>query len=498
MSAESLFPSTPTHWRVTTLGELAASSGGSIQTGPFGSQLHAKDYVDDGIPSIMPKNISIDSVLTDDIARVSTADIERLSKYKVQTGDIVYSRRGDVEKCARITPREDGWLCGTGCLLVRILPTDVTTEYLHAYLCHPKVREWIVRHAVGATMPNLNTSILSALPVVVPSRPEMEAISSMWLTISKKIQLNHQIRQTLEQVAQAIFKSWFVDFEPVKAKMAALEAGGSTSDAELAAMQAISGKGAALLAQMAKAQPEQYAELQTTATLFPTAMQPSELGEIPEGWEVRNIDSISEKVAMGPFGSNIKRESFVDDGVPIINGQQLGGLLLEDGRNNFLTPTHADQLKKSNVFSGDIVITHRGTLGQVSIIPEKSKYQRYVVSQSQCFIRVNRDVIPPMFLALFLSSAKGQHSLMSFKSQVGVPAISRPVTNIRKIELVVPTVKLSEAFQLTVSAIQDGLMAKTNETATLAQLRDTLLPKLLSGELALPETEQQLEEAIHD
>src|SRR5690554_7029863 len=106
MSPEHIFTSIPAHWKRATLGGLAKSSGGGIQTGPFGSQLHAHDYVADGIPSIMPKNITIDAILTDDIARVSMEDIERLSKYKVQTGDVIYSRRGDVEKCARITNKE--------------------------------------------------------------------------------------------------------------------------------------------------------------------------------------------------------------------------------------------------------------------------------------------------------------------------------------------------------------------------------------------------------
>ncbi len=225
MGSSLLFPNAPNSWKRTTLGELAKESGGNIQTGPFGSQLHASDYVDYGVPSIMPKNITIDSISTEEIARVSTADIERLSRYRVEVGDIIYSRRGDVEKCARITNREDGWLCGTGCLRVRVKPIEVSTEYLHAYLSNPTVREWVVRHAVGATMPNLNTSILSSLPVLVPSKPEMNRIAKNWIDLSNKILVNQQINQTLEQMAHAIFKSWFVDFAPVKAKIAALETG---------------------------------------------------------------------------------------------------------------------------------------------------------------------------------------------------------------------------------------------------------------------------------
>src|SRR5690554_2065215 len=477
MSSESLFPNVPSQWEVTTLGELAKASGGDIQTGPFGSQLHAGDYVDDGIPSIMPKNISVDAVTTDDIARVSTEDVERLSKYKVEVGDIVYSRRGDIEKCARITEKEDGWLCGTGCLRVRVKSQSVSTEYLHAYLCHPTVREWIVRHAVGATMPNLNTSILSALPVVIPSDEEMAIIASIWLSISDKIQLNHQINQTLEQMAQAIFKSWFVDFEPIKAKIAALEAGGSEEDALLAAMQAISGRGEAELTRLQAEQPEQYAELRATAELFPSAMQDSELGEIPEGWLLSRIEDLSEKVAMGPFGSNIKVATFVESGIPVISGQHLKETLLTDGDNNFITPEHADKLKNSNVFPGDIIFTHAGTIGQVSLIPQESKYRRYVISQRQFYLRADKQKVSPIFLVYFFRSSQGQHLLLSNASQVGVPSIARPSSHLKSIELVVPPLELMQSFERTSQSLLSMTASLRFESIQLCDLRDTLLPR---------------------
>src|SRR5690606_12699819 len=111
--------------------------------------------------------------------------------------------------------------------------------------------------------------------------------------LEEKVGVNQKINQTLEQMAQAIFKSWFVDFEPVKAKIAALEAGGSEEDALRAAMQAISGKGEEELTRLQTEQPEQYAELRATAELFPSAMQDSELGEIPEGWKCLALDEIA-------------------------------------------------------------------------------------------------------------------------------------------------------------------------------------------------------------
>lgn len=136
-------------WIELTLGEAFLS----VQTGPFGSQLHKADYVEEGIPSIMPVNISDNRITTEGIARITEEDAKRLSKYRVKTGDIVYSRRGDVERRALVRENENGWLCGTGCIRVRFDEVRVDPEYASFQLGAPKCREWIVRHAIGGSVP---------------------------------------------------------------------------------------------------------------------------------------------------------------------------------------------------------------------------------------------------------------------------------------------------------------------------------------------------------
>ncbi|WP_262504566.1 restriction endonuclease subunit S, partial [Ruegeria intermedia] len=200
------------------LGEICEAGGGGIQTGPFGSQLHASDYVPVGIPSIMPQNIGDNRIVADGIARISEEDAIRLSKYRVEPGDIVYSRRGDVERRALIRSSEDGWLCGTGCLRVRLGDGPADPAFVAFYLGTPEAREWIVRHAHGATMPNLNTSILAACPIVVPPLPEQRAIAGVLSALDDKIELNRRTGATLEAMARAIFRDWFVDFGPTRAK----------------------------------------------------------------------------------------------------------------------------------------------------------------------------------------------------------------------------------------------------------------------------------------
>lgn len=114
MAGDPTLGEIPPHWEFTTLGEICKRGGGNVQTGPFGSQLHASDYVAVGVPSIMPVNIGENRLIEQGIARITEADANRLGKHRVIAGDIIYSRRGDVERRALVRPAQEGWFCGTG------------------------------------------------------------------------------------------------------------------------------------------------------------------------------------------------------------------------------------------------------------------------------------------------------------------------------------------------------------------------------------------------
>jgi len=140
----------------------------------------------------MPTNIGENRIVEDGIVRITEADADRLKQHRLRIGDIVYSRRGDVEKRALIRSREEGWLCGTGCLKVRLGSGIVDPLFASFWLGHPSIKEWIVRHAVGATMPNLNTAIMSAVPFALPPPSEQKAIASVLGTLDDKIELNRR------------------------------------------------------------------------------------------------------------------------------------------------------------------------------------------------------------------------------------------------------------------------------------------------------------------
>ena len=191
----------------TTLGEV--SSG--IQTGPFGSQLHQSDYSEIGTPVVMPKDLLNGKICEDSIARVSLDHVNRLVRHKIEAGDILYSRRGDVGRCAYATKTEMGWLCGTGCLRVTIDTQKADSKYVFYRLQMPETIGWVVNHAVGSTMLNLNTSILSDVPLKLPTLEEQKTVVKILSAYDDLIENNQKQIKLLEEAAQRLYKEWFVD-----------------------------------------------------------------------------------------------------------------------------------------------------------------------------------------------------------------------------------------------------------------------------------------------
>lgn len=195
------------NWEQKVLGDISTS----IQTGPFGSQLHQSDYSDEGIPVVMPKDLIRGMVSEESIAQISKEHVERLSKHKIKAGDILYSRRGDVGKCAFASEREIGWICGTGCLKVSVDREKADPQFIFYQLQKAETIGWVINHAVGSTMLNLNTSILSAVPIDVPEIETQRKIVKILSSYDSLIKNNQKQIKLLEETAQRLYKEWFVD-----------------------------------------------------------------------------------------------------------------------------------------------------------------------------------------------------------------------------------------------------------------------------------------------
>ena len=195
------------------------------------------------------------------------------------------------------------------------------------------------------------------------------------------------------------------------------------------------------------------------------------------GYETYRIADLIDEIAMGPFGSNIKVSCFVDSGVPVLNGSNLEGFSLSEKTFRYVTREKADSLNKANAHRGDIVITHRVTLGQIVFIPQDSKYDRYVISQSQFRVRCNDKVLPE-YLVYYFHTPIGQHKLLSNASQVGVPALARPSSTFQQIEVVLPELSIQKRVVEIISTIQKKIANNQELNDNLQQQAAALFSSL--------------------
>ena len=179
-----------------------------IQTGPFGSQLHKEDYVADGTPIVTVEHLGNKMFSEQDLPRVSNTDKNRLKKYVLKQGDIVFSRVGSVDRCSYVDQKHDGWMFSGRCLRVR--PTsEIDSEYLYYYFCLEETKQFVRNIAVGATMPSINTKLLGEVVVTFPELEQQKRISGILSAIDSKIEVNQKINDNLSDLLQTIYQGQF-------------------------------------------------------------------------------------------------------------------------------------------------------------------------------------------------------------------------------------------------------------------------------------------------
>lgn len=408
----------------STLGDLVKAGGGIIHTGPFGSQLHAEDYVAQGIPCIMPANMRDNRVNLSNISFISDEDAQRLSKYLVKEGDIVYSRRGNVTLKALIRKNEVGYFCGTGCLLLR--PGNLLdSDYLTYYLSTPKIQSWIISQAIGATMPNLNTGILARIPFSGPEKAIQEKISSVLKAIDDKLELNNRINTELEAMAKTLYDYWFVQFD--------------FPDANGKPYKTSGGK------------------MEYNATLK---------REIPAVWTVQMLSQIA-NITMGQSPAG---ESYNEDGIGTLffQGSTDFGWLFPTPRQYTISP--ARMAKK-----GDILLSVRAPVGDINIANADCCIGRGLAA-------LNSKSHSDGFLFYVMKYFK---QLFDRRNAEGTTFGSITKDDLHSLQVVCPEPGLLKQYDGIVSEYNKIIFTRSLENQDLIKLRDWLLPLLINGQITL-------------
>ncbi len=197
-------------WRQAELGALVKVGGGMVQTGPFGSQLHQAEYVVDGTPVVMPKDIIASGIDEVSVARVADQTASRLRRHSLAARTIVLPRRGDISKRAIVQPHQVGWICGTGCIQIVVGQSELLPEFLFYFLELSDVVAWLEQHAVGSTMLNLSAAIVKQLPIRFPSKAQQAQITEALLSFDNLITNNRRRMALVERAARELYNQWFV------------------------------------------------------------------------------------------------------------------------------------------------------------------------------------------------------------------------------------------------------------------------------------------------
>jgi type I restriction enzyme S subunit len=411
-----------------SLGEICDKVGGIIRTGPFGSQLHESDYKEEGIPVVMPKNIVGGKISIEGIARISEDDATRLAQHKLRKGDIVYGRRGDIGRRALITPKEDGWICGTGCLRISLGDTLLNPLFLYYFLGQPRVIEWIFNQAIGATLPNLNTEIIRSIQILYPSLQTQRKIASILSAYDDLIENNTRRVAILEEMAQSLYREWFVHFR------------------------------------FAGHEKKRLVE--------------SELGLIPEGWEVVKLGDIC-FITMGQSPSS-QFYNEIGDGLPFHQGVTDFGNLFPVDRMYCIVANRIAE-------AGDILFSVRAPVGRINVANKK-----IVIGRGLSAIRSktgNQVFVFQQLKEIFLE-----------EDIIGNGAIFKSVTkeDMHGIKMLRPQQSIVSLFEQHVKPMFSNIEVLTTKNTNLRKTRDLLLPKLISGEVDVEGLDIHLERASNE
>lgn len=452
-------------WKQLTIGDVCYVTDGA----------HTKiERVDQGIMYLTSKNIGAGELKLDSFDFIQQSDFERLfadtekSQRKLKTGDVLMGIIGTFGNCY-VYKDTDKFGISSSVAILRANPEVILPEYLYFVISSNSFFQIVEKYKGGSVQGYTNIATIKALPISVPSLETQQKIVKQLIPLNLKISLNRQINQTLEQMAQTLFKSWFVDFDPVIDN--ALDAGNEIPDSlqERAEQR-----------RLLRAKADFKPLPAETRALFPSEFEETELGWVPKGWEVESLDKIAN------FQNGLALQKFrplndIDDFLPVLKISDL-----RQGYTDGIEKARTDIIDSCRVYDGDMIFSWSGTL-MIDIWTGGN------AALNQHLYKVTSQKYP---LSFYLYWTK--HHLRRFQHIAAAKAVT--MGHIKKGDLsdsmcLVPNQMVLKKYDNIASDYLKQAINLRLQNNQLSEMRDSLLPKLISGELALDDLPQDVAKA---
>ena len=402
------------------------------QTGPFGSQLHKSDYVSEGTPMVTVEHLGIERFTHQNLPFVSDKDRDRLSKYLLKEGDIVFSRVGSVDRCTYVTKEEDGWMFSGRCIRVRT-NEKANGRYLNFYFRQETFKKMMLDISVGATMPSLNTKLMDNIPLRLPNINTQKQIAKVLSDLDTKIEINNNINQELEAMAKTLYNYWFVQFD--------------FPDANGKPYKSSGGK-----------------------LVFNEELK----REIPEGWEVKYLTEEMDLQYGFPFSTKLFNSE--GNGIPVIRIRDI----LNCSISNYSTE---DVDGKYKLYKGDIIVGMDGNF-HINYWNRENCY----LNQRSLRIRSQEGSISEMQTKFLIEPyIKAREKNVSRTTVAHLSA-----RDVNDLKLLIATDKIQAKANNIFKSYLKKIISNREQNQKLSELRDWLLPMLMNGQVTVAEAESEL------
>nr|WP_275891563.1 restriction endonuclease subunit S [Acinetobacter pittii] len=430
----------PEHWEFKTIDELLEHPK-AISVGV----MYPGSDSDGGVPLIKVSDVKSGAIASRPSFCISNKVDEEYKRTRLNGSELLLTLVGNPGDCVIVTDEMCGWNVARALAVIRLKDTQLRSWI--RYVLASKPAQHLIEARLNTTVQKtLNLKDVREIGIPIPPKEERDSITKTIDSIEKKTLINTKINQTLESIAQAIFKSWFIDFDPVRAKIAAKQNG---EDPELAAMCAISGKSEEELQQMPE---EDLTELQATAALFPDELVESELGEVPKGWSITKVDDILNRIKIK---KRFKKNDVNSFGRTFV---------LEQGSNVIL-----------------------GFHNEEGSIPASKEEPAFIFGDHTCITKLmlsNFDVSENV-IAVTGKKRNSYWTYYAIKDLQKFQEYRRHWMELTSKQVVIADINLTDYFAKKVKILHEDIEYSLRENLVLMNLRNTLLPKLLSGEISV-------------